>query len=346
MNRIYPLSFILFFSGACLPAQAQSIALGNASVCAGQDVLLPVAANGLYNIGAITLYIRYDSAHLIYASLQNIDPQLEDILVSRILTPSQLVVTWSGITGANFPENKLFDIQYQYISEDNDLIFGTGCEIADVNTQILNITFNNGSVGDGQPIVEVQPQDIAVEAGEPAVFHIVSPNATLFQWYGSSDNGATWIGLQEGAPYSNTHGDSLLISSVSGYLNNNLYRCVLGPVSCSSTSDAAKLTVNPMSVEKGSGNEVIHQFISCPNPFYETTKLAYRLTDNGNVAITVLNRFGNTISELARAYQNSGEHSVSFDAKEIAAGCYFVRLELKNTSGQTFQAIRKIIKTH
>ncbi len=345
MNRIYPLSFLLFFSGAYLPAQTQSITLGNASVCAGQDVLLPVTANNLFNIGAITLYIRYDSSHLIYASLQNIDPQLDGVIVNRILTPPQMVVTWSGITGANFPDNKLFDIQYQYISEDNNLVFDNGCEIADVNTQILTVAYTNGSVNDGQPIIEGQPQNLTIQAGAPAVFTVASPNTTLFQWFESNDNGATWSCLQEEEPYSNTQGRTFLISSVTESFNNNLYRCVLGDASCSSTSVAARLTVNPMSAKMDQEHNLFH-LINLPNPFSETTTLIYNLSENGNVNISVLNPLGETISELVQAYQVQGEHSVSLDVKEFPAGCYFVRMELKNAAGKSVLAIRKIIKTN
>lgn len=344
MNRIYPVSIILFFSGAHLPAQTQSIFLGNAYVCAGQDVLLPVTATGLFNIGAITLYIGFDSTRLIYSSLQNVDPQLEGHTVHWIPSPPQLVITWSNVVGANFPQTKFFDIAYHYVTGNNDVSFNPGCEIADINFQVIPISYSNGQVNDGEPIIDAQPQNETIKVGMNAVFQVASPNTTLFQWSESKDNGMTWTFLQDDEIYNGTHGQALAINGVPASFNNNLYRCILGEDACSTFTSSAKLTVDSMSSIGDEGKKIFSYLMNQPNPFEGETSIDYLLSEEGNVHATVIDRFGHTISDLINNFQGKGEHELVFNAMEFPSGLYFCRLEFHNAAGKHYSAILKMIK--
>ncbi|MCK9424158.1 MAG: hypothetical protein M0Q38_16350 [Bacteroidales bacterium] len=344
MNRIYPVFIILFFPSANLPAQTPGLILGNAYVCAGQDVLLPVTATGLFNIGAITLFISFDSTRLIYSSLQNVDSQLEGLTARWISSPPQLVITWSNVVGANFPQTKFFDITYHYINGNNDVSFNPGCEIADTSLQVLTISYSSGHVNDGEPIIESQPQNEIVKVGLNAVFQVASPNTTLFHWSESKDNGVTWTFLQDDGIYNGTHGQELTVRGVPVSFNDNLYRCILGEGSCSTFTSSVKLTVDSISSIGDEGRKIFSYLINQPNPFESVTSIDYLLSEEGNVHATVVNGFGQTISDLVSNFQSKGKHELFFNAMEFPSGLYFCRLEFHNTAGKDYSAILKMTK--
>ncbi|MBS1557631.1 MAG: gliding motility-associated C-terminal domain-containing protein [Bacteroidetes bacterium] len=86
-------------------------------------------------------------------------------------------------------------------------------------------------------------------AGKNSSFSIAGatgPGLT-YQWQVSTDGGATWNNLSNGAPYSNVTTATMNITGVTNGLNNYKYRAVLTTTgSCTINSPAATLTVNPL----------------------------------------------------------------------------------------------------
>ena len=67
-----------------------------------------------------------------------------------------------------------------------------------------------------------------------------------------------------------------------------------------------------------------------PNPFNPTTKISYTLKQPGEVKLIVYDLSGREIITLVNKFQNSGEHSVNFDGKELSSGVYFYKLKINN----------------
>lgn len=63
-----------------------------------------------------------------------------------------------------------------------------------------------------------------------------------------------------------------------------------------------------------------------PNPFNPQTTLYYTLNLTSHVNLSVYNLQGKRISQLVDCDQNSGEHSVIFDAQDLPSGIYFYQL--------------------
>ena len=85
-----------------------------------------------------------------------------------------------------------------------------------------------------------------------------------------------------------------------------------------------------------------------PNPFNPATKIKYNLPTAGQVNLTVYNLMGQQIRSLVNALQSSGEHQVTWDAKNDAgnkaeSGIYFYRIEISSGSGQRFVQTQKAI---
>lgn len=64
-----------------------------------------------------------------------------------------------------------------------------------------------------------------------------------------------------------------------------------------------------------------------PNPFSETTTIAYEVKETQPVTITVWNLAGHEITRLTDRTVEAGYHERSFDATDLPSGTYFVRLK-------------------
>jgi hypothetical protein len=75
-----------------------------------------------------------------------------------------------------------------------------------------------------------------------------------------------------------------------------------------------------------------------PNPFNPTTTINFSLMKTSNVTLTVFNILGQRVATLVNGQLSAGEHTVSFNAVNLATGVYLYRLE----AGQ-YVAIKKMM---
>jgi len=75
-----------------------------------------------------------------------------------------------------------------------------------------------------------------------------------------------------------------------------------------------------------------------PNPFNQSTVISYILPKAGPIGLSVYNVTGREEVKLVNGYQSSGNHEVIFQAKYLASGVYFLKL---NTG--ELEQVRKII---
>jgi hypothetical protein len=67
-----------------------------------------------------------------------------------------------------------------------------------------------------------------------------------------------------------------------------------------------------------------------PNPFNPVTVISFSLPMRGNVKLTVFDALGKEVAELLDKEMTLGIHKISFDAKNLASGIYFYRLQSGN----------------
>ena len=94
------------------------------------------------------------------------------------------------------------------------------------------------------PTITNPPSDQTVIAGSTATFAVTASNVQSYQWQQRTNSGSDWTNISENAT-SSTYTISSTTTDMSGYQ----YRCVVTSASgVSVTSDAATLTVDPVSV--------------------------------------------------------------------------------------------------
>jgi hypothetical protein len=75
-----------------------------------------------------------------------------------------------------------------------------------------------------------------------------------------------------------------------------------------------------------------------PNPFNPTTTIKYDLAKDSHVDLQVFNILGQRVATLANEGQESGHHSVQWNASHFASGVYFYRLETGS-----FTSVKKLL---
>ncbi|MBC8489165.1 MAG: T9SS type A sorting domain-containing protein [Bacteroidetes bacterium] len=76
-----------------------------------------------------------------------------------------------------------------------------------------------------------------------------------------------------------------------------------------------------------------------PNPFGESTKITYSLTNSGFVSLKVYDVFGKEIQTLANGFQTIGTYTIPFDASHLDGGIYFYSLKVGNNAIETKRMI-------
>lgn len=75
-----------------------------------------------------------------------------------------------------------------------------------------------------------------------------------------------------------------------------------------------------------------------PNPFSESTRISYELTEPGEVQMEIFNIIGEKITILANENQNPGDYQVTWNAEGVHPGIYFCRLKVAG-----FEKVSKLI---
>jgi hypothetical protein len=103
------------------------------------------------------------------------------------------------------------------------------------------------------------------------------------------------------------------------------------------TSGTIKIGLGPKAEEPAPAT-LIGNF---PNPFSETTRVAYEVNEASPVTITVWDLQGHRIARLADGMRSVGYHEAPFDARDLPSGAYFVKLE---TPSETYTHRMVVLK--
>jgi hypothetical protein len=325
---------------------AQTVTIETVEVCAGQEVFLPVTAASLENVGALTLYIGFDTTNLVFSSIENIDPQLSGMSANLMTTPPQLAFAWSNTTAINFTNGKLFDIKFISNGQSASVFYNPGCEIADPSGTAIPAAYGNGAINSGLPVITLQPGNSTITEGGQTVFTVISPNATSFFWRESQDQGTSWMTLEDEGIYSGTHSPQLSIGPVPLNYNNYQFQCVLSGATCQIYSTPATLHVDELTGSFELSSDFKHKSISIsPVPFTDQTTVSFNMPADGDARLQVTDCMGQIISEIELPSQQKGYHHILFDTRAWHPGVYFITMSLNIAHERSFKVVKTIKNT-
>ncbi len=74
------------------------------------------------------------------------------------------------------------------------------------------------------------------------------------------------------------------------------------------------------------GNPTHFSLCAYPNPFNDSTRLSFELSQEQEVALTIYNLMGQPVNRLYSGHLSSGKHTIAFSAKNLASGLYYCSL--------------------
>lgn len=102
----------------------------------------------------------------------------------------------------------------------------------------------------------------------------------------------------------------------------------------------------PTTTERGQENKQggemsskeIRLLANYPNPFNPATRITFRLAQPSNVTLKVFDIVGKEVATLVNDFEEAGDHSVTFDASQLASGVYFYKMVAGN-----YVAVKKLV---
>lgn len=259
---------------------------------------------------------------------------------------------WSALHEADFliPENlsdlKITEIHYHPLAEGNvdDREFEF-IELKNVGTSVLNLSlcqFIDGVSYTFPSNTKLNAGGYIVLASNNEYFKQRYSQSAFGQFTGNLDNAGeklvlidalndTLISLRynDKSPWpSKADGDGYSLTSKNsnpqGDPNNASYWI------CSSQIHGSPGGEDPiLGIEQNHYNSIKEFSLqqNYPNPFNPVTKITYTLKKAAEVKLELFNVTGRLVATLANGLQTAGRHEVTFDAKGLAGGIYFYRLQ-------------------
>jgi photosystem II stability/assembly factor-like uncharacterized protein len=206
----------------------------------------------------------------------------------------------------------------------------------------------------------VQVQINSLIANDSNVFAGTSSNGVLI----SSDNGKTWTPTNTGLPDSSLGGRSILSFAISGNTifagtnGNGIFFSTNNGKSWTAFNSGLPSNINVQSMTLSGGNifagttnggvwrrPLYETGVKSPQPqagLFNQTELKifsqsrlnpniaiqFSLSHSDQVAVKIYNLSGREIATLVNKNLGAGEHRLSWDTKNVAAGCYAVKMQV------------------
>lgn len=238
------LSLLILLSVRLL-GQTATISLPSVLACPDTEVNIPLSAEHLYDVGAVSLFIGYDTTVLTYVDHANVHPQFTGMLSNAMTQPEpQIGLSWSNLSPANLPSGIMIELVFIYKKNSCALAFNAGGEIVNSDLEPIIYESFNGNIEPGPPYITLEPESVTAEAGQTVVFTIEAQQVDTYQWQANYNDG--WFDLANDNTYQNVNSSALSISDVSLDMDNSWYRCFLtADAGCEIYSDSAVLNVLP-----------------------------------------------------------------------------------------------------
>ncbi len=241
---------------------------------------------------------------------------------------------------------------YQLFALANDVLGGdlsglpSGTTLSNLNDVItaINENYDNGTADQGHLVCDVQL------AAELVSFSAVAREGSIeltwstaseqdvqrFEVERAADNGWSIEGMINGlgdspVGHSYRYSDRDVVAGTS-------YSYRLAEVSRDGTRSVLP---NIVTVEAGVESALPTEFAlmqNFPNPFNPNTQIAFSLPAASDVTLTVFDALGRNVGTLVHSTLAAGNHTVNFDASNMAAGIYFYQLKAGD-----FSAVRKMM---
>ena len=290
--------FILTIAIFCITqANCQTLQLGSATACLGDTITIPINMTAIDSVGAITLFIGYDTTSLKFVSLVNITPLAPGTMFNDVHTgtgntgplASKVAISWVTIGGGvNFVNTIYANLKFKILGNSCALTLLPGCEISDWLANTITVNYNNGYVNAIQsPSLSIQPTSTSIISGQNVRFATIANSATTKQW--QQNQGSGWNDIYNNTYFNGVLTDTLTITQPNISYTGTAFRLKLTNNCFTSYSDSVVLTItSSITINNQNAEPDIKVF---PNPVNDFINIKNKnpLTTITNINIYLLN---------------------------------------------------------
>jgi hypothetical protein len=165
-----------FNSGSIFPISVdQTLTLEDEIGIPGNLVGIDITAAGYdfgYDVAAITLFIGFDPGSLTFV---NTSGGSITGAYANVISPGLLGITWTNSGGDNI-DGLLMTLNFIYNIGQCDVTFEGGCEVADIDLNVIPTSFYDGSISQGTTLATAEIKRKAGAIGQPISFPILVSN--------------------------------------------------------------------------------------------------------------------------------------------------------------------------
>ncbi len=343
-NRFGRVLFVLFFTlFLYFQGNTQTLQIGTTQSCPGDIASVSLNISNTTNVGAITLYINYDTTMVDTIYLANINPLVSSAMFNDMTSGvggprlGMLAISWfASSSGVNFTSDVLAEIKMKVLGGSCPLIFDNGCEIADYSAQTINVNYINGNLSvPYNPVFTLHPLPLSINTTDNGFYTIAAANFDSIRW--QIKQGGEWLDVVNNSVFQGFNNDTLFVNHPTTNLDGVYLRCTVSNLCSTFTSDSAILHIADLS---GNNNELSLANIY-PNPFSN-----YILIDFSQ----------SSFIEKINIFQIDGKHVISFikndyfshlyisNLKELKKGAYFFEIISRPKNDNNHIAVYKLIK--
>jgi len=121
-----------------------TVTAGSVTANPGDSVVVPITVTNFSSVGAITLKLQYTTSSLTWGRALNFDSQLTGALAGN--ASGVVTIAWDAVNGMSLASGKLVDLKFLYTGGNATLTFTAASEIADINGNVLTVSYTGGSV--------------------------------------------------------------------------------------------------------------------------------------------------------------------------------------------------------
>jgi hypothetical protein len=342
MIKILKIIFITIFILQSYQGLSQTLQIATIQSCMGDTAIVPINISEMDSVGAITLYISYDTAKVSFVTLSNINALASGTLfndVHNLTTGARLgkvaiswVTTSSGIT---FSPGVLGILKFKVISGGCNINFLSNCEFVNYNTQTINVIYTNGIITvPSVPVIATQPMQLSINSTQSGSFIIDATAYDSIQW--QLKQGNTWSNLTNTTIFQGVNNDTLIVNQPYLLLSGSYIRCKFKNYCFTTYSDSVLLIVNVAVQEYGINNCKIY-----PNPFKNSITVESDVFTTLET-ISIYQIDGKLLLHININREN--QHFVINNLDFLKKGIYFMEMQIKDGTGNRINQKYKLIK--
>lgn len=341
LGRVLFLLFLALFLYS--EANSQTLEIGTSQSCPSDIASVSINISNTTNVGAITLYIGYDTTMVDSIYLANINPLVSSAMFNDMTSGvggprlGILAISWyASAPGINFTTAVLADIKLKVLGGSCPLTFTNSCEIADYNAQPINVNYINGNLSvPYNPILTLQPLPLSINTTDNGFYTITATNYDSIRW--QIKQAGEWLDVQNNSVFQGFNNDTLFVNHPTTNLDGVYFRCAVSNLCSTINSDSAVLLIADLS---GNNNDLSFANIY-PNPF--SNHISIDFSQSSFVEkINIYQIDGKYVKSIIKNEYVS--HLYISNVKELKKGTYLLELISTPQNGNKLNAIYKLIK--